>query len=1273
VWEEGKITVLGDKDVTLIALNTNQINIVVSRTLVFPKNDGEGSAPDVTTLHHLSRPAILHALIQRYNGGNIYTYSGAILIAVNPYKLVRGLYGQDAMKKAHQGLGASEPHVYNVVERAYRAMTRTGMSQSILVSGESGAGKTETTKHVLTYLAYITSNAASGSGNSGGNSIKDRILASTPLLEALGNAKTIYNDNSSRFGKYIRVLFDTNGSIVGASIQTYLLERSRIVKPKPGERNFHIFYQLIKSLSKEKRRQYFVVDVTSVYKYLQGSEYAQHDEEDYKKTLAALTKLGFSQEEQDTFHFAISTVLALGNIEFKEEGKEIVVSEPRWLQLAASLLNCDVELLKNALTQKLVTATHGMNAVTPGSVYVIRHTKAKCEQSRDSMAMLVYTRLLNWVVKRINDALKPPINASSTTTGGISLSSVGLSSIGVLDIYGFESFEKNGLDQLCINYANEKLQRQFNQQVFTRELEEYRNEGIDCESITYADNSNVIDAIEGTSSVPGVAQYLDDQSKVASGGNDGAFIRSLLSSSVDKSVLRKPDKGSIDSFMICHYADRVVYTGEGFVERNTDYVVDEHMTVLKRQECVLYKLVEEEEKAPDSARGRAGSNSALQRTGSFRKGTGGTGSSTGLVGGGAMVLTTVISRFRGSLDELIATITTTETHYIRCIKPNGRKQPDTVEKELVVRQLGCGGVFETVRVIMAGYPTRVSLDKLVEHYGYISMKKSGTKTEIAEELLRTIAIAIGVSGSKIKPYRIGKTKVFLAAGIAAKLDHRRLVLDRAVLLAQKRWKGIRQRRKYRRIILATKLLKACCRGKVYRLLFAEVRRVNKSKLLTRTTSASNASGLVSPTTLVSPPTLPSVSPRPVVTPSVTPREDKIGWKSGSVSSIIQERNALYEKEIQALKEELVTTNNRTKEKDVLLTKLEGVLGTPISGFDSIRAELAKHYDERSRLVTRELNEEKTMRGNERRMFEEQHNTLLTRCELLAKDVEELRTKTEKAKAEHKEKRQLESRVKELEKEVDLLRKTTTTQTTTQTTPRTNEPPILQQSYEDGSERYMRATSIVASALGDLVKRVTEYHADVSTILASVEPTEQHLVQLQGLPKQLQQHQATLLEALSSVHHTITTKAEHISMLKGIMDRIGQHENILSGRLRQVEDAISPDVLTAIISNAVGGAMGTMQSEIIHDVSGSSIHVMNHDVSVQFELNMLMESLGASEPTCYAIMRAIKQQQTTTEECTQQERIQLVARYEERIQVIDQENRRINQRIEQLLSDMNNDS
>lgn len=1245
IWEEAKIVRVGEVDVTVCPINGN--NIIISKSLVYSKNDGDGSSSDVTTLHHLNRPAILHALLHRYTKGNIYTYSGAILIALNPYKNVRGLYGTDIMEKAHQGLGASEPHVYNVVERAYRAMRRSGISQSILVSGESGAGKTESTKHVLSYLAYITASVVSNTNSTGsntGSSIKDKILASTPLLEALGNAKTVYNDNSSRFGKYIRVLFDSDGGIIGASIQTYLLERSRIVKPKPYERNFHVFYQIIRSLSKEKRSKYFVVDNTNVYKYLQGSETEQHDEDDYKKTLDALNKLGFTQEEQDMFHLTLSSILALGNVEFKEEGKDIVISEPKWLHLVSSLLNCEEDILKNALTQRLVTVTHGMNAGTPGSVYVSKHTKAKCEQSRDSMAMMLYTKLMNWVVKRINEILKPINNTSNNT------------SIGVLDIYGFESFERNGLDQLCINYANEKLQRQFNQQVFTKELEEYRNEGIDCESINYSDNSNVIDAIEGTSNVPGVAQYLDDQSKVAGGGNDGAFVRSLLASNVDKSVLRKPDKGSIDSFMICHYADRVTYTGDGFVERNTDYVVDEHMTVLKRTSCPLFKIFEEDPlPTPNIGRGKSGSNASLQRSNSFRKATIGSGSGIGSnIGGGSMVLTTVISRFRASLDDLLTTINATETHYIRCIKPNSRKQPDNIEKELIVRQLGCGGIFETVRVIMAGYPTRILIDKLVDHYGCLAMKRSGNNNILAEELLKSVANTTATTNTKIKPYRIGKTKVFLAAGIAAKLDYKRLLLTKAILIVQKRWKRIIQRRKYTKLLVLVRILVSASKTKCCRIKFQQNRK--------------NSTLSTPPTSLGVPPILPTVSPRQPNTTSsqpkdsikleVTPRDEKVGWKSGGVSTIVQEMVASHQKEVQTLRSEIDTINNRMKEKDVLLSRLEKIMGTPISGFDTIRDELAKHYEERVKLVTKELTDEKNSRVLERKTNDGKFTMLQSKCELLAKDVEELRSKTEKAKAERKEKKHLESRVKELEKEIDSLRKTTTQP----------QAQIQPQTQDDGSERYVRATTIVADALKSLVTKIEEYNNNVTNANSRLEPLEEHIDGLKGLPILIQQKQKEILDALSSIYGNSITKTEYTNLQKSISDRLNNHETVFLGQMRHLEEVLSPSTLSQSISNNLNHVIATINSGRTDDKTNNKAE--SSDKSSQ-ELSKLAEIFGAEEPTSTSIIKAIRSEETERAKAAEEHIQTLVKRYEERIRIMDTENRSVNVRIEQLLANMNN--
>jgi myosin heavy subunit len=1285
-WDEGMVTAITEKDVTLNLTSERALaiptKVVVPRSFIYPKNDERQSLlPDLTSMTYLSRATVVHALLQRYAQGSIYTHSGAVLIALNPYAAIKGLYDAEMMQKVHSGLGAAEPHVYNTVERAYRALIRSGTPQSILVSGESGAGKTETTKHVLSYLSFISTSSSAGSVPSSAGSvpssvgIKERVLASTPLLEALGNARTVYNDNSSRFGKFISVQFDERGSMLGANIQTYLLERSRIVKPKPGERSFHIFYQVVKGLSVAQRAKYGIMDVPARYRYLQGSDVEPRDEEDYRSTLSALSRLGFTAEEQDAFHYALSVVLSLGNVEFRDEGKEVTVADQRWLMLVAKFLGCEPDVLRQALTQRTMSVTKSMNSTAPlGSLYIIRSDRVACERSRDSLAMLVYSRLLAWVVRRVNDILRPSTTPDAPTPPPTPPSAL---FIGILDIYGFESFGVNGFEQLCINYANEKLQRQFNHQIFKRELDQYREEGIDCTNIDYQDNSSVINAIEGTSSVPGIAQYLDDQSKVASGGgsggSDGAFVRSLLASGVDKTVVRKPDANAPgDVFAIQHYADRVTYTATGFVDRNTDYVIEEHLSVLRRRECVLSCMFpEEEEAAPGSVTKVQRSGSASGKGGTFRRGLSNHGAAGSGGSGVSMVLTTVFTRFRASLDELLALIATTETHYVRCIKPNLQKRPSIVDRDLVVRQLGCGGVFETVRVMMAGFPTRMTVETLIRQYGCTSMRSVPVRTiasttatqpsplEIAERVLRD-----ATDGSKDGRtlYRVGRTKVFMAAGVGARLERYRLRFERALVTVQRRWRCIQQRRRYLALLGKVHVLRSASRCKATRLAYRKVRehaiqtssarkggasRVVAADAIPAQAAPTLQAQLLSPVPSQLPPTLALDS---TTTPRETPRDtprDKAGWQSGLMSEVVHERSVAYEGEIASLRGELSKLREREKATREVVSRLERVLGTPLAGFDTVRAEMERHYETRLKVLERQLEEERQMRQCDVDLSEGMKQILGRRSEALIKDVEDLRKKAEKSKSEHRERKALERRVEELERDLKEARKGT----------------------GSGSGNSVGGGGSVATQAAwtaELDRRLSEQRAHLDRILSTVQKLGESGEDAKALSRTLQTRHAELVEVLGSLQEDAMKKGDYAQLMKGILDWFHAHDMQMTGKLKALEETVRPETLSAAISVAMGGMVAKLVPLLTPERDAQAVAAQTSSLAHLEQLQSVAEEVGAPEPTGSSILRALRQHSASKDAAEARSRDAVIRTYEGRMAALNRENAEMARKVEELL-------
>ncbi|PHT38306.1 Myosin-7 [Capsicum baccatum] len=528
-WIDGEILEVNGSDIKVLC-NSGK-TVVVKSSNVYAK-DAEAppsGVDDMTKLAYLHEPGVLHNLKARYDINEIYTYTGNILIAVNPFRRLPHLYDTHMMAQ-YKGaaFGELSPHPYAVADAAYRLMINDGVSQSILVSGESGAGKTESTKQLMRYLAYMGGRAAA----EGSRSVEQQVLESNPVLEAFGNAKTVRNNNSSRFGKFVEIQFDQKGRISGAAVRTYLLERSRVCQLSDPERNYHCFYMLCAAPPEDIQR--FKLDNPRTFHYLNQTNCYElngvDDGKEYLATRKAMDVVGINSEEQDAIFQVVAAILHLGNIEFAK-GKEIDSSVPKneksWFHLktAAELFMCDVKALEDSLCKRVI--------VTRDETITKWLDPEAAVTSRDALAKIVYSRL-------------------------------------------FDCFE-----QFCINLTNEKLQQHFNQHVFKMEQEEYTKEEINWSYIEFIDNQDILDLVEKK---PGGIIALLDEACMFPRSTHETFAQKLYQTFKNHKRFCKPKLARSD-FTICHYAGDVTYQTELFLEKNKDYVIAEHQALLNASKC----------------------------------------------------------------------------------------------------------------------------------------------------------------------------------------------------------------------------------------------------------------------------------------------------------------------------------------------------------------------------------------------------------------------------------------------------------------------------------------------------------------------------------------------------------------------------------------------------------------------------------------------------------------------------------------------------------------
>lgn len=713
----------------------------------------------------------------------IYTWCGVALVAVNPYQ-EQDIYGEQVIETYHSASHSAgvqlEPHIYAVNEDAYSRLDRNTKNQSLIVSGESGAGKTVTAKHSMRYLASIASNLR----------IENRVLASNPIMEAIGNASTVRNDNSSRFGKYIKIFFERQSrKILGANMQTYLLEKSRVTKQQDGERNFHIFYQLLNYAVKnpQKMAHLKLVDPGDTnrihkFKFLAGIE-PQDQRDDLRRFNEALRTLNIDQSRVDMIYRILAGILHGGNIIFKPLNEEEDLEGPCCVEMdekghfaaCCELIGLEPRELGKRLTIKLLRS--GRDIIEQPQ------SKLKAEYSRDAMLKYIYECLFSWLVALINLSLsfdEPSAMVVVPRSPSAKKSILDQQQankeplfIGVLDIYGFENFKVNSFEQFCINYANEVLQQQYNQHVFKVEQEEYIREGIDWTFVEYSDNKPVIDIIE--SRPIGILNLLDEECKMPK-GNDKSWCaklydqlmpaKSQFNNDTANQRFKRPKIHYQTSFIIGHYAEDVQYHVETFLEKNRDTIGEEQCEMLSRSEVLSF--IFEDPSLASSVRPKAKSSRSA----------------------------TVGWQFRGSLAALIETLNATEPHYIRCIKPNDEKKAFKFNDQRAIQQLKACGIYETIKIGNNGFPSRWSYKDFAKRYYVLVYGTPGFERlslakvepiceaickiayeEPAYKSLRTkeeqnyIDTLIQRHGNKPSAiYQFGKTKIFFRAGQVGYLE-----------------------------------------------------------------------------------------------------------------------------------------------------------------------------------------------------------------------------------------------------------------------------------------------------------------------------------------------------------------------------------------------------------------------------------------------------------------------------------------------------------------------
>ncbi|XP_066049933.1 unconventional myosin-VIIb [Chamaea fasciata] len=714
---------------------------------------------DMICLGDLHEAGMVHNLLIRHQEHKIYTYTGSILVAVNPYQLLP-LYTVDQIRLYYnKRIGELPPHVFAIADNCYFNMKRNKRDQCCVISGESGAGKTESTKLILQFLAAV----------SGQHSwIEQQILEANPILEAFGNAKTIRNDNSSRFGKYIDIHFNQNGVIEGARIEQFLLEKSRVCRQAPEERNYHIFYCMLMGMNTEQKKM-LNLSTASEYTYLTMGNCmscdSRNDAKDYAHIRSAMKILMFSDSEHWDISKLLAAILHLGNVEFQAAVYDNldcsdVIDSPHF-SIATKLLEVDSTELQNSLTN-LSIIVRGESVSRPLNI-------VQAANGRDAFVKGIYGRIFLWIVNKINSAIFNPASQKPKDRH---------QSIGLLDIFGFENFSNNSFEQLCINIANEHLQQFFVHHVFKLEQEEYLAEHIDWNNIDFTDNHQALEVI--ALKPMNIISLIDEESRFPKGTDATMLIK--INSLHGKSKVYIPPKNVHDTkFGINHFAGVVFYESKDFLEKNRDTLSANVMQVVhSSKNRFLREIFQVETTPPSLGRGtirHLGSDQVYKGMDTTKR------------------LSTLGGQFKQSLEKLMKILEQCQPYFIRCIKPNDYKKPLLFDRELCIKQLRYSGMMETIQIRKAGYPIRYSFEEFFERYRVLlpwSLRQQ-LKNDIRQSC---ISISEAVLG-KGEGWQVGRTKIFLKDHHDTVLElQRQNILTDKVLLIQKVMRGLKDRKQF---------------------------------------------------------------------------------------------------------------------------------------------------------------------------------------------------------------------------------------------------------------------------------------------------------------------------------------------------------------------------------------------------------------------------------------------------------------------------------------------